>query len=73
MNDAALDEINKQIVIELQEQGIAVLSGTIVKGKYALRAANVNHRSRREDFEILVREVTRTGKDLAVSLKNTGS
>ena len=71
MDDAELDELNKQIVIELQEQGIAVLSGTIIKGKYVLRAANVNHRSRREDFDILVREVIRTGKELIISFKNT--
>jgi aromatic-L-amino-acid decarboxylase len=60
----ALDEVNKRIVIELQEQGVAVLSGTVIKGKYVLRAANSNHRSRREDFDFLVREVIRIGKDL---------
>jgi glutamate/tyrosine decarboxylase-like PLP-dependent enzyme len=64
MDDAALDELNKKLVIELQEQGIAVLSGTIVKDKYVLRAANVNHRSRREDFNTLIREVVHTGKEL---------
>ena len=64
MDDAAMDELNRQIVIELQEQGIAVLTGTIIKGKYVLRVANTNHRSRREDFDILVREVIRIGKEL---------
>jgi aromatic-L-amino-acid decarboxylase len=59
-----LNELNKRIIIELQEQGIAVLSGTIIKGKYVLRAANANHRSRREDFDILVREVLRIGREL---------
>ncbi len=71
MDDAALDELNKQIVIELQEQGIAVLSGTIINDKYVMRAANVNHRSRREDFDILVQEVIRTGKKMKKSIKNT--
>jgi aromatic-L-amino-acid decarboxylase len=71
MDDAALDELNKQIVIELQEQGIAVLSGTIVKGRYVMRAGNMNHRSRREDFETLVREVVRVGKKLAASARKT--
>jgi aromatic-L-amino-acid decarboxylase len=59
-----LDELNKQIIIELQEQGVAVLSGTIINGRHVLRAANVNHRSRREDFEVLVSEVIRIGKEL---------
>jgi hypothetical protein len=48
----------------LQEQGVAVLTGTILKRKYVLRAANTNHRSRREDFDVLVSEVIRIGKEL---------
>ena len=67
MEGGALDEVNKQIVIELQEQGVAVLSGTVIKGKHVLRAANSNHRSRREDFDFLVREVIRIGKELTAS------
>ena len=64
VGDAELDELNKNIVVELQERGVAVLSGTVIKGKYVLRAANTNHRSRREDFDILVRDVMRIGKEL---------
>jgi aromatic-L-amino-acid decarboxylase len=64
LDNAELDELNKRIVIELQEQGVAVLSGTVIKGKYVLRAANTNHRSRREDFDMLVRDVMRIGKEL---------
>jgi aromatic-L-amino-acid decarboxylase len=67
MDGDALDELNKQIVIELQEQGVAVLSGTVIKGKYVLRAANSNHRSCREDFDVLVREVIRIGTELEAS------
>jgi glutamate/tyrosine decarboxylase-like PLP-dependent enzyme len=64
LDEAALDALNKAILVELQEQGIAVLSGTTVHGKYALRAGITNHRSRREDFDILVREVLRVGQKL---------
>jgi aromatic-L-amino-acid decarboxylase len=67
MNGDELDEVNKQIVVELQEQGVAVLSGTVIKGKYVLRVANSNHRSRREDFDFLVREVIRIGKEITTS------
>jgi len=63
----ALNEVNKRIVIELQEQGVAVLSGTVIEGKYVLRVANTNHRSRREDFDFLIREVIRIGKELNAS------
>lgn len=64
LDDTALDALNKKILVELQEQGIAVLSGTTINNKYVLRAAHTNHRSRREDFELLVREVIRIGREL---------
>jgi aromatic-L-amino-acid decarboxylase len=64
MDDAELDELNERIIIELQEQGVAVLSGTVINGRHVLRAANVNHRSRREDFEVVAGEVIRIGKEL---------
>lgn len=64
LTDSELDELNRRIIVELQEQGIAVLSGTVINGKYVLRAANANHRSRREDFEVLKNEVIRIGNDL---------
>jgi glutamate/tyrosine decarboxylase-like PLP-dependent enzyme len=67
LDDAALDSLNDDILVELQEQGIAVPSGTTIGGKYVLRVANTNHRSRRQDFDILVGEVLRIGKELAKS------
>lgn len=67
MDDAALDAVNVQIVEELQEQGIAVPSGTTVRGKYVLHVGITNHRSRRDDFDLLVREVIRIGKTLSQS------
>lgn len=71
MDDAAVDELNKQIVIELQEQGNVVISGTTIKGKYVLRAGIINHRSRLDDFDFLIREVIRVGKDLTSSARKT--
>lgn len=68
MDDYAIDQVNKQIIVELQEQGAAVLSGTNVKNKYVLRVANCNHRSCREDFNFLVQEVIRNGNELALKL-----
>ncbi len=65
MNDKALDRLNRQILIELQEQGIAVPSGTDIRGRFVLHIANTNHRSRREDFDILVRETIRIGNEMS--------
>jgi glutamate/tyrosine decarboxylase-like PLP-dependent enzyme len=62
LDDVALDALNKEILVQLQEQGIAVPSGTTLAGKYVLRVGHTNHRSRREDFELLVREVIRLGR-----------
>ncbi len=60
-----LDALNEDLLIRLQESGVAVPSSTRVGGCYAIRCAIVNHRSRREDFDLLVEEVVRIGGQLA--------
>jgi glutamate/tyrosine decarboxylase-like PLP-dependent enzyme len=64
LDEDGLDALNKEIVVELQEQGKAVISGTTIHGKYVLRVGHTNHRSRREDFNLLVEEVIRIGEGL---------
>ncbi len=61
LSNEQLNRINKGIVMSLQEQGIASPSSTILDGRYAIRVANTNHRSRREDLDLLVREVVKIG------------
>ncbi len=65
LDDAALDQLNKEIELELQERGIAVPSVSTIHGRKYLHVAVANHRSRREDFDLLVREVVRLGGELA--------
>lgn len=60
-----LDELNERILVRLQEDGLAVPSGVRIRGKFALRVANVNHRSRREDFEALANDTVRIGMELS--------
>jgi len=67
LGDPTLDHLNKQIEVELQERGIAVLSIVSIRGKMHLHAAITNHRSRRDDFDVLVREVIEIGNELAPS------
>ena len=57
-----LNALNKEILMRLHEQGIAAPSYGLLNGRYALRVANVNHRSKNEDFEALVEGVLRIGK-----------
>lgn len=51
---ASADRLNRDIVVELQESGIAVPSTTRIDGKLAIRVAIVNHRCREADLDILV-------------------
>jgi glutamate/tyrosine decarboxylase-like PLP-dependent enzyme len=65
LDDHALNQLNRELVMNLHEQGIAVPTYTTLNGKFAIRVAHTNHRSRREDFDLLVREVVRLGNELA--------
>lgn len=64
MDENALNELNKEILMELHEAGTALPSFTVLNGSYAIRAAITNHRSKRQDFDMLVNEVLRIGKQL---------
>jgi len=64
VGEAELNAVNEEILLRLQEGGIAVPSGTVLGGRYALRVANVNHRSRREDFDALVEATARIGGEI---------
>jgi glutamate/tyrosine decarboxylase-like PLP-dependent enzyme len=64
-DEGTLTALNKEILLRLQESGAAAPSSTVLGGRFAIRVANVNHRSRREDFELLVREVVRLGEEIA--------
>jgi glutamate/tyrosine decarboxylase-like PLP-dependent enzyme len=61
----ALDALNQELLIRLQERGIAVPSGTVLDGNFAIRVAITNHRSRREDFDLLVDAVAQLGRELS--------
>ncbi|TJV11262.1 MAG: amino acid decarboxylase, partial [Mesorhizobium sp.] len=61
--------LNTEIMLRLQEDGIAALSDTTVHGQHCLRAAINNHRTRRDDLDLLVRETLRLG--LEVSRRGT--
>ena len=58
-----LDSLNREILIRLQERGIAVPSATVLGGKFAIRVAITNHRSVRSDFELLVNSVVALGRE----------
>jgi aromatic-L-amino-acid/L-tryptophan decarboxylase len=62
VSGADWDALNRDIVADLQEAGIAAPSTTRINGNLAIRVAITNHRSRREDFQILVQAVLDAGR-----------
>jgi glutamate/tyrosine decarboxylase-like PLP-dependent enzyme len=60
--DGDLDRLNADIVADLQEDGIAAPSTTIVGGVLAIRAAIVNHRTLHADIAVLVDAVLEAGR-----------
>jgi glutamate/tyrosine decarboxylase-like PLP-dependent enzyme len=47
--EAVVDALNADVLADIQEAGLAVPSSTMIDGKFAIRAAIVNHRTRVED------------------------
>lgn len=64
LDNEKLNELNKEILMQLHEQGIAAPSYTTLQGRYCLRIAIANHRSRQEDFDSLAQAVVRLGREL---------
>ncbi|MDD1518284.1 MULTISPECIES: pyridoxal phosphate-dependent decarboxylase family protein [Bradyrhizobium] len=55
------DAVNREIVADIQESGIAAPSSTTLDGKLAIRAAIVNHRTEEADIDALVAAVLQFG------------
>jgi glutamate/tyrosine decarboxylase-like PLP-dependent enzyme len=56
--------VNARIAVELQESGVAAPSTTVLRGKLAIRAAIVNHRTCRSDLDVLVERTVAIGRSL---------
>jgi glutamate/tyrosine decarboxylase-like PLP-dependent enzyme len=63
-DDQTLNALNKEILLRIQESGLAIPSQTVLGGRFAIRVAVTNHRSRRDDFDLLVQAVVNTGAAL---------
>ncbi|HTX59240.1 MAG TPA: pyridoxal-dependent decarboxylase [Verrucomicrobiae bacterium] len=62
MPDGEIDRLNDDLVVALQESGVAVTSSTSVGGRRAIRICIVNHRTREEDLTITLDELRRLAK-----------
>ncbi|HEX4513728.1 MAG TPA: pyridoxal-dependent decarboxylase, partial [Polyangiaceae bacterium] len=64
MSDGDLDRFNDELVLRLQESGIAVTSSTNVGSRRAIRVNVTNHRTRDEDLAILLDALKRLAAEM---------
>ncbi|MDP3860733.1 MAG: hypothetical protein Q8Q63_04025 [Phaeovulum sp.] len=61
ISEAVLKLRNTEIMLRMQETGVAAVSDTTLHGHHCLRAAINNHRTVRDDLAFLAAEVVRIG------------
>lgn len=66
-----LNELNEELLLRLQEGGVALVSNSTLNGKYSLRMAHVNQRSRESDFDLLANTVVELGQALVKEMTKT--
>jgi glutamate/tyrosine decarboxylase-like PLP-dependent enzyme len=64
-----LDRLNERLLVRLQEDGVAVPSSTVLGGRFCVRVAITNHRTRRDDLDALVAGAVAIGRELAAELR----
>jgi len=63
-SESELKEINTEIMLRMQETGVAAISDTTVRGSHCLRVAINNHRTTLADLDFLVKETVRLGAEI---------
>jgi len=63
-----LNAINREVLMRIQERGIAVPSATQLNGKFAIRVAITNHRTVSSDLDLLVEQVVAIGREVSAEL-----
>jgi len=64
-DEDAAKALNTEIMLRLQERGLAVPSDTTVQGRHGLRCAFNNHRTQRADIDGFLDDVLRIAKEIA--------
>jgi len=59
-----LNPLNEELLLRIQESGVAIISNATVHGSYCLRACITNHRTRRSDLDLFIEKVLATGAQL---------
>lgn len=67
------DKLNRSLVINLQNRGIAAPSTTIINGKLAIRVNITNHRTAFHDLDLLFEEAIKIGAELEGAVSSDGA
>ena len=62
LTEEQLNDLNEEILLQLQENGIASPSSTILNGKYCIRVCIVNHRTKNADLDLLLEKALEIGQ-----------
>lgn len=66
LEEEELESLNREILLRLQEDGVAIPSSTWREGRFALRVAITNHRTRLSDIDVLVDAILALGRELSL-------
>lgn len=58
------DEVNRELLMRVQESGVAIPSSTMLDGRVTLRACLVNHRTRVADLDLFVETAEEMARDV---------
>ena len=67
VDDETLDGWNREILLRIQESGLAVPSSTRRDGCFVIRVAITNHRSTVSDMDLLLDAVVKHGNAVRVT------
>ncbi|TNJ45270.1 aminotransferase class V-fold PLP-dependent enzyme [Tamlana fucoidanivorans] len=70
LSEEKLNAINREIKLQIEEQGLAMIGYTSLQSTYCLRVAIANHRTRYEDFDLLVNAILEIGVRISGSLNS---
>ena len=68
LDETRLNAVNMEILLRIQESGVAAPSQTILGGKFAIRACITNFRTRNDDLDHLVNETRRHGTEILAEM-----
>jgi len=64
LDEEQLNILNKELLMRMHEQGVATPSSTLLYGKYAIRVAITNHRTRRKHLDEMIAGTIEIGNAL---------